>query len=1169
MASGSSPTPDPPRDESFAARLKRKYGEGVDPEVSLGGEGVEAPSGATSELLKRLAEHGLKSPRYRLEGEVARGGMGAILRIWDEDLRRHLAMKVVLGKGDAAGSGGTPQLDTKVLARFLEEAQVTGQLDHPGIVPVHELGLDQDGRVYFTMKLVKGRDLKAIFDLVFQEKEGWNETRALGVILKACEAMAYAHKKGVIHRDLKPANIMVGAFGEVFVMDWGLAQVRGRKDAHDIRLAPVPGLSTSSVKTERREEREEAPDSPIVTMDGDVMGTPAYMPPEQARGDVEKLSARSDVYALGAMLYHLLARQMPYVPPGVRVSNRTVLAMALQGPPRGLSEIRRDLPAELVAICEKAMARDPGRRYEDTLALAEDLRAYVEHRVVGAYETGAWAEAKKWVTRNKPLAASIAAGIAVLVLAIVGIAAKNATLAAASATIAAQNESLKRKTAEAEASARRADEKSQEAELQRAAAVHEKEGAEKSAKETKLVADFQTKVLSDISIDEFGHTIIVEQRKDLGERLARLGRKPEDIERTLATLDEILRLSNPTNVAQRVLDEKVFAPVVAKIDKDYGATPLLAAMLLTPLAETLRELGLYERGVLAARSAVDARRASLGNDHPDTLTSINELAELLQARGDLSGAELLLREALVGRRARLGDDHDDTGESINNLGWLLQAQGKLAESEPLLREELARRRAKFGDDHAATLTSLNNLAAVLQAQGKLSEAEPLYRESLAGRRAKFGDDHSETMAVINNLGLLLLDEGKFSEAELLIREVLASRRAKLGDDHPETLVSIDSLAQLLQAQGKLSEAEPLYRESLAGRRAKLGDGNPDTLTTINNLASLQVELGKFSEAEPLFREVLAGRRAKLGDRHLNTLLSINNLAVVLRAQGKPSEAEPLFREAVEGYRAEFGDDHPDTLTSLNGLAALLRDQGKLSDAEPLFREALASGRAKLGSEHPITLSSMDGLASVLSAQGKYAEAEPLSRDAVAGRRAKLGDDHPHTLNSIDKLASLLQAQGKLSESELLFREVLAGRRSKLGDDHSSTLTSIEHLAVLLQAQGKLSEAEPLSREAVEGCRAKFGNIHPSTLGAIDNLGGVLRAQGKFSEAESLCQEALSELRIKNGDGQADTQRMFEALISLYEQWHHVAPQAGHDKQAADLRRLLKSPSPPTQRASGG
>ncbi len=384
------------------------------PTLKLEEDRVESTGSASDELVRRLPRSASTLPRYKLEGEVARGGMGAILRVFDEHLRRYLAMKVVLAKGATSSTGATPPIDANQLARFLEEAQVTGQLDHPGIVPVHELGLDADGRVYFTMKLVKGRDLKHVLDLVFEEKEGWSRTRALGVVLKVCEAMAYAHVKGVIHRDLKPANVMVGNFGEVFVMDWGLARVLGSKDTHDIRIQPDFSMSNKSVRTERREDREEAPDSPLITMDGDVMGTPAYMPPEQARGEIEKLSPRSDVYAIGAMLYHLLARQMPYVPRGARLSQRTVLGLVVQGPPAPLSSLQKDVPAELVAICEKAMARDVALRYSDTLELAEDLRAYLEHRVVGAYETGAWAETRKWVQRNKPLAAALAAALVLL-----------------------------------------------------------------------------------------------------------------------------------------------------------------------------------------------------------------------------------------------------------------------------------------------------------------------------------------------------------------------------------------------------------------------------------------------------------------------------------------------------------------------------------------------------------------------------------------------------------------------------------------------------------------------------------------------------------------------------------------------------------------------------------
>ena len=178
--------------------------------------------------------------------------MGAILKVWDEDLRRHLAMKVVIGRGENASAGDDPRPDPMQIARFLEEAQVTGQLDHPGIVPVHELGLDSNGRAFFTMKLVQGRDLEAIFDLVFEAKEGWNETRALGVILKVCEAMAYAHAKCVIHRDLKPANIMVGDYGEVFVMDWGSRASSARGIATTFRLRRTSRRSRPSEATSVR-----------------------------------------------------------------------------------------------------------------------------------------------------------------------------------------------------------------------------------------------------------------------------------------------------------------------------------------------------------------------------------------------------------------------------------------------------------------------------------------------------------------------------------------------------------------------------------------------------------------------------------------------------------------------------------------------------------------------------------------------------------------------------------------------------------------------------------------------------------------------------------------------------------------------------------------------------
>jgi formylglycine-generating enzyme required for sulfatase activity len=275
--------------------------------------------------------------------------------------------------------------------------------------------------MFFTMRLVKGRDLKEIFQLVLERKEGWNQTRALSVILKVCEAMAYAHDKGVIHRDLKPANVMVGRFGEVYVMDWGLARVLGRHDRHDIRLKPAPEMSVSEVLTARGDHGLLAPDSPLVTMDGDIVGTPSYMPPEQANGQVHEVGPQSDIYAVGAMLYQLLTGHMPYLAHGARASQHMVLYWVREGPPRPVTALNDRVPAELVAICEKAMARAIADRYPNMLALAEDLRAYLEHRVVKAYQTGAAAELRKWIVRNKVTASTIAAAILITITLLGGI----------------------------------------------------------------------------------------------------------------------------------------------------------------------------------------------------------------------------------------------------------------------------------------------------------------------------------------------------------------------------------------------------------------------------------------------------------------------------------------------------------------------------------------------------------------------------------------------------------------------------------------------------------------------------------------------------------------------------------------------------------------------------
>jgi serine/threonine protein kinase len=387
---------------------------GVDACVTLD-QSISAPrpgSKSVGELLDRRAR---SDARYTIEEEIARGGMGVVLRALDCDIRREVAVKYLLS-----------QTDPGKKARFVEEAQITGQLEHPNIVPIHELGIDAQKRLFISMKMVKGRSLAQVLDELRQkpkiaEKE-YPQGRLLNILVSICNALAYAHSRGVIHRDLKPANIMIGDFGEVYVMDWGLAKVKasGGREPPEKRHAHESATHSGGSRPPLAAAPSGSLSLPDLTREGAVLGTPVYMPPEQAAGQIQVIDQRSDVYSLGAILYEMLTLQPPIDRAGGELA---ILIRVAQGeivPPeervrRAGGAGARSVPRELSAVSMKAMAREKQDRYPNVEALRRDIEWFQQGRSVSAKEDTRREIAWKFVKRNKALCAATLVVAVVLV----------------------------------------------------------------------------------------------------------------------------------------------------------------------------------------------------------------------------------------------------------------------------------------------------------------------------------------------------------------------------------------------------------------------------------------------------------------------------------------------------------------------------------------------------------------------------------------------------------------------------------------------------------------------------------------------------------------------------------------------------------------------------------
>ncbi|MCE9593871.1 MAG: tetratricopeptide repeat protein [Planctomycetes bacterium] len=1042
----------------------RLIDESLSPPSGASGETARPNDITSGELLRRLAESTAGSGRYRFRSLVGRGGMGVVLKVWDRELRRPLAMKVVLGKGEETATGETPPVDERALSRFLAEAQITGQLDHPGIVPVHELGTDERGRAYFTMRLVKGESFEQVIEHVHAGREGWTLVRALNVLVKVCDALAYAHSRGVVHRDIKPANVMVGKYGEAYLMDWGLARVSGSPERLDPRLATEARRSVE-VKTLRKDLENEKPDSPLFTADGDIIGTPSYMSPEQARGELEQVGVRSDVYAMGALLYHLLSGRAPYIPDGGRPSPYAVWRWVLEGPPKSLDSLAPNAPSDLIAIAEKAMARDPDGRYPNAQSLAHELQAYLDGRVVAAHETGTWAETKKWVKRNKALSSALAAA---LLIAIGGAAAfsikadeanEAALLARSNAARAEENATTSRLNAEAAQKARlESDENARIAKENEAAAGQREQEAKASEARAKRITEFVQKALVGSDPNQGGS-------------------------RDFLVVDAM-------DAAVRELDQGALQDDV-KLEAGLRAT----------ITEILVGNGRANEALCVAERALEILQAQQTGESIELARALHALAGAHSALGHAQVAFDLSQSALELRRRLLPPDHIDMVESLLAVGLCARAVGDERSALASCAEGLAMTRRLFSGDDAYVEAGLDNLGACLREFGRAKEALPFLEESMEMSRRLNAGDSPNTGKVIGNVASCLDVLGRSREAILLFEASLAMQRRVFQPHHPSIALTRANLANSLKAVGRTRDALDLQYEALEIERRVLPSDHPHIATSLHNISQSLIAMGRFHEALPYARSAREMNERLFAGDSKGTAICLVAEGECLRRLGREQEALAKNIAALEMHRRVHGGDHPDVISAINSLALSYQGLGDFAKALPLYEEALETSKRLADGDHPTVALAINNVAFCLHGMNRHGDALPLFETSARMYERLYEGDHPLVANGMNNVAFCEQRLGRVCEALDTYEKTLAMQKRMHSNDHPDLAISLENLANCLQATGRRDDALASFDEALQ-MRVRLASGDSREI-AVDLMyvGRVLRELGRDLEAE--------------------------------------------------------------------
>ena len=947
--------------------------------------------------------------RFVVLGTLGEGGMGTVLEAFDRTLDRRVALKV-LRHGIAA----------QHRERLVREAKAMAKLSHPNVVQVYEVG-EADSETFIAMEFLRGQTLREWSDR--EPRPGWRAS--VEVYLQAGEGLSAAHGAGVIHRDFKPTNAFIDERDRVRVLDFGLAR---RASTPPTSRAPLPSVVESDSL---------AFDTPL-TRTGAVLGTPAYMPPEQLEG--HEADERSDQFSFCVALYEALYGRRPFEGRTIAELRASLAAGVPTTTPPGSG-----VPTSLRRILIRGLATAPEERWPSMDALLGALRRQVAPRkrarvviggVIGVgllsvgfaqYSEfagrcsgargeleGIWDEAQRQKLGDAIVATelSYAEDTRDRVLPRLD---EYASRWVGKHTEVCEATSVRREQSTEVMDLRMACLRTRRVALAEAVSVLAEADATRVEGAINLVTrlpsldrcDDVEALRSTLPIPEDEQTAADVER--LREQLARV----RAMWLAGAVLDA-LELVEPIVTQAEILR---FAPLVAEARYERGSIlrhtgdPEAAASdseaaYLSAAALRHREVEGWAVTQLASVTGVGlAQHASglqwaktalaLARDPYSKVKALGATGGISRAAGEYEAALDSFERSLVLSRDDLGPAHPTVSTALNNVGTVLESMGRYDEALARFSEALALDENNYGPDHPNIAHQLNNICVALLKKGDAEQALGPCERALAIRERALGPRSLAAADSLENIGIAHGKLGRFDDEAAAYKRALEIRTERLGAEHPKTADSVHCLGESLQRRGQPGLALEHFRRALAAREASLGEHHANVGASLDSIGAILVKRGEFEEALAVRRRALAIREQAMGREHPDVARSRHGIAQTLRKLGKHDAALVEFKRALEIKQVSLGPRHPSMATTLNSLGTLYRDRGELDEALAYLERALSIKQEVNGPEHPAVCSTLHNIGLIHQDRGELEQAKARFERVLAITERASGPDHPN------------------------------------------------------------------------------------------------------------------------------------------------------------------------------